>query len=238
MGKMLEEREELTKEQCSFSPTMKSKLRSQEILQSSKGSRIRCKDSHLHVEERDRKNIKRQKILRDIEKREATFSPYISRTSRKLQEKMTEERKLMRDPVTRQTIPTPNKRSTPFRKGGTGTNMDPGHEDEIFTPEISPRAREYSTNLRGDVFKRLFKEGVAKGKLKKREQAALLQTFHKDISLKTWEDEGKVSSTRKTTSVFSSFTLFLCYNLLLIIFGGLVDQCQDGEFGKVQQCSS
>jgi hypothetical protein len=214
-----EEEKELT-----FQPTLSSRKTSERLLARASTARIPCTQAQDLVAIKEQRNIKRSKMARDVEDREASFQPQINKKSLLINEELRRRGQVSRDEVTKQSCVTPNrnvrKNTRRAEKGPEGSRNDPGHEEEIFTPRITRLARKLDEgrhdrvlnrsalnsaqrnkeDAKAKIFDRLYTEAVEKGKLKKKERVALLQTFHKDVNIKMSDDpEGTLS--RSTSSL-------------------------------------
>ena len=184
-----EEEKELT-----FQPTLSSRKTSERLLARASTARIPCTQSQDLMAIKEQRSIKRSKMARDVEDREASFQPQINKKSLLINEELRRRGQVSRDEVTKQSCVTPNrnvrKNTRRAEKGAEGSRNDPGHEEEIFTPRITRLARKLDEgrhdrvlnrsalnsaqrnkeDTKAKIFDRLYTEAVEKGKLKKKER--------------------------------------------------------------------
>eukprot|EP01029_Cantina_marsupialis_P002949 TRINITY_DN128125_c0_g3_i1.p1 TRINITY_DN128125_c0_g3~~TRINITY_DN128125_c0_g3_i1.p1 ORF type:complete len:483 (+),score=138.12 TRINITY_DN128125_c0_g3_i1:60-1508(+) len=97
------------------------------------------------AETKNRKAIQRRHIIEEVQQRDMTFSPQISRNSKKIYERMVREGRNL-------------KKSS--RALITGTYQDIGHEEEKFVPEINERSRFARRGDASNVYSRLYEHGM------------------------------------------------------------------------------
>jgi hypothetical protein len=117
-------------DKCTFQPnlTKKAQKKTRDV-----------EDLMLYGEIKKQRLFQRRQYIQDLQDRELTFKPHVNRKSERLVAKMASEGRL---------------RPTGGRRGYTGTNEDPGHGEDTFSPKINKRSK--SVKLNGQVYERLY----------------------------------------------------------------------------------
>ena len=103
------ERDEM--EECTFTPHREGARTSEKYLKRLGREKADPDDFMKYQDDKLRRNEQRKLIIEEIDSRELTFKPQLNAKSLKIQNKMMSERKIEVDPVSRQTIQTPKRRS-------------------------------------------------------------------------------------------------------------------------------
>mmetsp|Transcript_64984 Transcript_64984/g.89282 ORF Transcript_64984/g.89282 Transcript_64984/m.89282 type:complete len:410 (-) Transcript_64984:366-1595(-) len=170
------------------------KLSLRYLKQANKPTDRTVEDIMQYGEETKLRRLQRKQIMEELENRELTFTPQLNRASLMLQEKMRREGRSMYNKVSGQT-----ETRQKVVKGGSGTNEDPGHEEEVFAPRISSRAVARSCDVDKNVYSRLYDNAQESQITKHNEQVQLLSNFTKDMVLKkqetiSWKGDGTAAS--------------------------------------------
>lgn len=173
------------------------KLSLRYLKQANKPTDRTVEDIIQYGEETKLRRLQRKQIMEELENRELTFTPQLNRASLLLQEKMRREGRSMYNKVSGQT-----ESRQKVVKGGSGTNDDPGHEEEVFAPRISSRAVAKSSDANKNVYTRLYDSAQQSQITKHNEQVQLLSNFTKDMVLSK-----KETITRKLDGTAASWVL-------------------------------
>ena len=132
-------------------------------------------------EETKLRRLQRMQIMEEAENRELTFRPQLNRESLQMTEKNRRSGAHSFDVHTGQTAS--NKTVV---KGGKGTHEDPGHEEELFEPQISGRRTAHPAKVKesGAVHERLYSQAQKSLVDKHNQHVEILNKHMRDLPLK------------------------------------------------------
>ena len=164
----------------------KAKKMSEKILrQGKKGERKGPGAVLQYGEETKLRRLQRKQIMEEMENRELTFTPQLNRASLQIQEKKRRAGHASFDEKTGQTTSTKS-----VVKGGKGNHEDPGHEEEVFQPQMFGKRAAHPSKVKaaGPVHDRLFAQAQKSQVDRHNQQVDLLAKHTKDLPLKVREE--------------------------------------------------
>eukprot|EP00619_Florenciella_sp_RCC1007_P003916 CAMPEP_0205923768 /NCGR_PEP_ID=MMETSP1325-20131115/16594_1 /ASSEMBLY_ACC=CAM_ASM_000708 /TAXON_ID=236786 /ORGANISM="Florenciella sp., Strain RCC1007" /LENGTH=317 /DNA_ID=CAMNT_0053292035 /DNA_START=33 /DNA_END=986 /DNA_ORIENTATION=- len=153
------------------------------LKQANKPTQRSVEDIMQYGEETKLRRLQRKQIMEELENRELTFTPQLNRASLLLQEKMRREGRSMYCKDSGQT----HTRHKAGKARATMTNADPGHEEELFHPQIHTRIGKGKNSDGRSAHERLYAHAHDQNVRKHNEQVNLLSNFTKNMPLKQTE---------------------------------------------------
>lgn len=165
-------------------PPTPGKQMSDRILRQGKKAPRKVDDILQYGEETKLRRLQRKQIMEEMENRELTFTPQLNRASLQLQERKRRTGDQAFDEKTGQTTSTKS-----IVKGGKGNHEDPGHEEEVFQPQIFGKRTAHATKAKtsGPVHDRLYQQAQKSQMDKHNRQVELMKQHTKDLPLKAKE---------------------------------------------------
>ncbi len=162
-------------------PPTPGKQMSDRILRQGKKAPRKVDDILQYGEETKLRRLQRKQIMEEMENRELTFTPQLNRASLQLQERKRRTGDQAFDEKTGQTTSTKS-----IVKGGKGNHEDPGHEEEVFQPQIFGKRTAHATKAKtsGPVHDRLYQQAQKSQMDKHNRQVELMKQHTKDLPLK------------------------------------------------------
>jgi len=170
---------------CTFKPKLKARRLSKAYLDKAGIARRTVEDYFKYESDCRVRRLQRKQKMEELEGRELTFTPQLSRNSALIYEKLEKEGKLVADPITRQTM-------TRGKPPPTYTSQDPGHEEETFEPTIVSRSATFKragTSGGGScsVYQRLYQSGIEKTVKQHNQQVATYRERFRNYPTRTYE---------------------------------------------------